>query len=227
MNLFSYLLGYSRRQYLRFVLAQDFETTVREHIRAFEHLGGAAATCLYDNMKVVVRGYEDGEPVYNPRFLAFATHYGFRPWACRPRRPQTKGKIERPFRFVETSLLNGRTFRNPDHLNDVTVRWLADVADVRVHRTTQRRPVDLHAGGTTPPALAAGAALRRVRSGLPHGQRRGICGLPAEPLLGALGAHRAGAGRADHGRRTDRLRPAHRRDRPACPAAAYDDRAAE
>jgi transposase len=145
VNLFSYLLGYSRRQYLRFVPAQDFETTVREHIRAFTHLGGAAATCLYDNMKVVVRGYEDGEPVYNPRFLAFATHYGFRPWACRPRRAQTKGKIERPFRFVETSLLNGRTFRDLDHLNEVTAWWLADVADVRVHRTTQRRPVDLHA----------------------------------------------------------------------------------
>jgi transposase len=91
VNLFSYVLGYSRRQYLRFVESQDFETTVREHIRAFEYLGGAAATCLYDNMKVVVSRYEDDEPIYNPRFLAFATHYGFRPWACRRRRPQTKG----------------------------------------------------------------------------------------------------------------------------------------
>jgi transposase len=34
--LFSYLLGYSRRQYLRFVNAQDFPTTLREHVRAFE-----------------------------------------------------------------------------------------------------------------------------------------------------------------------------------------------
>lgn len=95
VNLFSYLLSYSRRQYLRFVESQDFETTVREHIRAFSHLGGVATTCLYDNMKVVVSRYSDGEPVYNRRFLAFATHYGFRPVACRPRRPQTKGKVER------------------------------------------------------------------------------------------------------------------------------------
>jgi transposase len=43
---FSYVLGYSRRQYLHFVEAQDFATTVREHVRAFEHLGGVAATCL-------------------------------------------------------------------------------------------------------------------------------------------------------------------------------------
>lgn len=145
VNLFSYVLGYSRRQYLRFVESQDFETTVREHLRAFEHLGGAAATCLYDNMKVVVMRHEDDEPVYNPRFLAFATHYGFKPWACRPRRPQTKGKIERPFFYVETSLFNGRSFRSLDHLNEVTAWWLGHVADVRAHRETKRRPVDLHA----------------------------------------------------------------------------------
>ena len=84
VSLFSYILGYSRRQYLRFVESQDMTTTLREHLRAFEHLGGVAATCLYDNMKVVVTGYEDDVPIYNSRFLAFATHYGFRPVACRP-----------------------------------------------------------------------------------------------------------------------------------------------
>ena len=38
---FSYILGYSRRRYLRFVESQDFTTTIREHVRAFEYLGGA------------------------------------------------------------------------------------------------------------------------------------------------------------------------------------------
>jgi transposase len=142
---FSYVLGYSRRQYLHFVESQDFATTVREHIRAFEHLGGVAATCLYDNMKVVVLGYDGDEPVYNPRFLAFAAHYGFRPAACRPRRPQTKGKVERPFFYVETSLLNGRSFRSLEDLNETTAWWLAEVADVRIHRETKARPVDRHA----------------------------------------------------------------------------------
>jgi transposase len=142
---FSYVLGYSRRQYLHFVESQDFATTVREHIRAFEHLGGVAATCLYDNMKVVVSGYDGDEPVYNPRFLAFAAHYGFRPVACRPRRPQTKGKVERPFEYVESSLLNGRSFHGLGHLNETTLWWLAEVADVRIHRQTKARPVDRHA----------------------------------------------------------------------------------
>jgi len=142
---FSYVLGYSRRQYLHFVESQDFATTIREHIRAFEHLGGVAATCLYDNMKVVVSGYDGDEPVYNPRFLAFAAHYGFRPVACRVRRPQTKGKVERQFAYVETNLLNGRSFQGLEHLNEITAQWLAEVADVRIHRQTKARPVDRHA----------------------------------------------------------------------------------
>ncbi len=114
---FSYILGYSRRRYLRFVESQDFTTTVREHVRAFEHLGGAATVCLYDNMKVVVQGWDGEQPVYNTRFLAFAFHYGFRPWACRPGRPQTKGKIEKPFFHIVTHLLNARTFASLAHLN--------------------------------------------------------------------------------------------------------------
>jgi len=145
VNLFGYLLGYSRRQYLHFVEFQDMETTLREHEHAFQYLDGVAATCLYDNLKVVVARYEDGQPVYNTRFLAFATHYGYRPFACRPRRAQTKGKIERQFDYVEKNLLNGRTFRSLEHLNEVTAWWLAEVADVRVHRGTGKRPIDLYA----------------------------------------------------------------------------------
>ena len=143
VHAFSYILSYSRRQYVRFVESQDFTTTIREHVRAFEYLRGVAATCLYDNMKVVVTGYDGDQPIYNTRFLAFATHYGFQPWACRPRRPQTKGKIERPFWYLETNLLNGRTFTSLDHLNQKTMLWLAETADVRVHRETKRRPIDL------------------------------------------------------------------------------------
>ena len=120
VHAFSYILGYSRRQYLHFTEREDFITTIREHRHAFDHLRGLAATCLYDSMKVVVTTWDGEQPIYNPTFLAFATHYGFRPWACKRKRPRTKGKIERPFWFVETNLLNARTFSSLDHLNEIT-----------------------------------------------------------------------------------------------------------
>jgi transposase len=143
--LFSYLLGYSRRQYLRFVESMDLPTTLREHVHAFHHLGGVARVCLYDNFKAVVLRHDADGAFYNPKFLAFATHYGFRPQACRVRRPQTKGKVERQFHFVETSLFNGRTFESLEHLNEVTAQWLQSVADVRSLRDFKESPLQRHA----------------------------------------------------------------------------------
>jgi transposase len=142
--LFSYLLGYSRRQYLRWVESMDLLTTLREHVHAFHHLGGVARVCLYDNFKAVVLWRDADGPLYNPKFLAFATHYGFRPQACRVRRPQTKGKVERKFFYVETNLLNGRTFDTLEHLNEVTAWWLQSVADVRVLRDFKESPLQRH-----------------------------------------------------------------------------------
>jgi hypothetical protein len=39
----------------------------------------------------------------------------------------------------------GRTFHSLEHLNEVTAWWLAEGADVQVHGTTQKWPIDLHA----------------------------------------------------------------------------------
>lgn len=143
VHAFSYILAYSRRRYLRFVESYDFSTTVREHVKAFEHLGGAATVCLYDSMKVVVQTWDGEQPIYNTRFLAFAFHYGFRPWACKRRRPQTKGKIERPFFQVVTHLLNARSFASLAHLNAfVAETWLPQI-DRRQHDTTGRPPLEM------------------------------------------------------------------------------------
>ena len=76
VNLFSYVLGHSRRQYLRFVPSQDFETTIREHVRAFEHLQGVAATCLYDTAEVVYRA------VNAESMVAYRQNSYSVPWQC-------------------------------------------------------------------------------------------------------------------------------------------------
>src|SRR5260370_8462622 len=95
---------------MRWVESMDLPATLRELVQAFHHLGGVARTCLYDNFKAVVLRHDADGAFYNPKFLAFATHYGFRPQACRVRRPQTKGKVQRHFFFVEKSLFNDPPF---------------------------------------------------------------------------------------------------------------------
>ena len=143
--IFSYLLGYSRRQYLEVAEGLDFYDLIRGQVRAFDHLGGPARTCLYDCQKPVVIRWECGQPIYNTRFLSFATHYGMRPQACKPRTPEHKGKVERAFRFLETSFFNARKFRDRAHLVQALATWLQRRNDTRIHDTTRRRPIDLHA----------------------------------------------------------------------------------
>src|SRR6185312_4742790 len=57
---------------------------------------------LYDRMRTVFHR-EDPETshiVYNRTLLAFAGHYGYLPKACKAYRAKTKGKVERPFRYI-------------------------------------------------------------------------------------------------------------------------------
>ena len=137
--LFSMVLGYSRLIWARFVVHQDLQTVLRCHIAALEAIGGAPREILYDRMKTAVIGEDaDGLVIYNRSLLDLARHYGFQPKACRPYRPKTKGKVERPFRYIREDFFLGGTFCNLDDLNLQLWHWLDTVANPRVHATTQR-----------------------------------------------------------------------------------------
>lgn len=137
--LFSMVLGHSRQIWARFVLHQDLQTVLRCHIAAFADLGGVPGEILYDRMKTAVTGEgEDGHIVYNRSLMALAAHYGFLPRACRPYRAKTKGKVERPFRYVREDFFLARSFCDLDDLNAQLADWLATVANLRLHGTTHR-----------------------------------------------------------------------------------------
>jgi len=139
---FSLVLAFSRRQYIDFDEHEGFFPMIRHHVAAFEYFEGVPAEILYDNQKAVVDRREAGQPIYNPRFLAFATHYGFRPRALPPRTPEWKGKVERPFQYVEGNCLNARTFRDLSHLRDHARWWMRNVSDPHKHGTTGESPID-------------------------------------------------------------------------------------
>ncbi|MCA1386367.1 MULTISPECIES: IS21 family transposase [unclassified Bradyrhizobium] len=137
--LFSMVLGHSRFIFARFVMHQDLQTLLRCHMQAFAVIGGVPIEILYDRMKTAVTGEDgDGHIVYNRSLLALAQHYGFHPRACRPYRAKTKGKVERPFSYIRQDFFLARSFCNLDDLNTQLDDWLANVANVRVHGTTQK-----------------------------------------------------------------------------------------
>jgi len=137
--LFSMVLGYSRLIWARFAYRQTLQTVLACHKSAFEAIGGVPREILYDRMKTAVIGEdEDGKVLYNRSLADLAAHYNFLPKACRPYRPQTKGKVERPFRYIREDFFLGSCFRNLDDLNRQLAHWLATVANPRVHATTGR-----------------------------------------------------------------------------------------
>ena len=138
--LFSLVLGHSRMLWGRFVPRQDMQTLLRCHAAAFEALGGSPAEILYDRMKTVFsrEDPEAGHIVYNRTLVEFARHHGYLPKACKAYRAKTKGKVERPFRYIREDFFLGRGFRNLGDLNDQFRQWLDQVANARTHATTHR-----------------------------------------------------------------------------------------
>ena len=143
LSFFVMVLAWSRQMYVEFTLSQTMEQFLGAHINAFNALG-VPGKVMVDNLRCAVRRHVRGEPAeFNPRYLDFARHYGFEPVACAPFKGNEKGRVERGVGYVKTGFLNG--LERPDFaaLNPALRVWLETVANVRLHRETQRRPVDL------------------------------------------------------------------------------------
>jgi len=139
------VLGYSRLLWLRFFPRQDMSTLFGGLEAAFEAFGGVPREVLFDQMKAVIvkdLRYDGGPLVENAEFLRFSHHWGFRARACRPYRAKTKGKVERPIRYLRESFFYGRTFTSDSDLNHQAQHWLETVANVREHGTLKERPLD-------------------------------------------------------------------------------------
>ena len=138
--LFAIVLGHSRYLWGQYVLHQDLGTVLRCHMQAFEHFGGTPHEILYDRMKTAVLGEaaDDKGIVYNAKLIGLGAHYGFKPRACKPYRAKTKGKIERPFRYIRANFFLARSFANLEDLNRQLRVWLDTVANARLHGSTGR-----------------------------------------------------------------------------------------
>jgi len=142
-QVFGYILCYSRRKHFGFYKTSDLHALMDGHVQAFTAFEAVARKCKYDGQKAVVLRWEGRQPIYNLRFIDFATHYGFQVEACRPFHPNDKPRVERSFYELEKSFFNGRSFRDEDDLKEQLAQWQSTVCDVRPHKKTKRTAVEL------------------------------------------------------------------------------------
>ena len=136
------VLGYCRLLWVRFYPRQDL-LTLQLGLECCRAWGGVPRELLFDQMKSVLTRDDrltGGGLLTNLDCQRFAEHYGFRLRVCRPYRARTKGKVERPIRYLRSSFLYGRTFLSDADLNAQVEHWLATVANPRMHGTTGAVP---------------------------------------------------------------------------------------
>lgn len=105
---FHMVLGYSRDAYVEYTDRQDLTTFWTCHQHAFAFFGGVPDEVLYDRTKTVVKHSVGHRSELHSEAMAFAGHYGFAIKLCLPRRPATKGKVEKPVDTMREWFFRGR-----------------------------------------------------------------------------------------------------------------------
>jgi hypothetical protein len=113
------------------------------HQNAFDWFGAVPEKIMVDNLKsAVLRRIVGKDPIFNPKYLDFANHYGFTIVPCAVGKGNEKGRVESGVGYVKKNFLAGLDIPDFNALNPAIIHWLNTVANVRIHGETGKRPVD-------------------------------------------------------------------------------------
>ncbi|EKD29033.1 MAG: hypothetical protein ACD_79C00107G0002 [uncultured bacterium] len=141
---FVMVLCYSRMMYVEFTLSAKMEFFLGCHQNAFYYFGGIPQKIMIDNLKTGVLRHDFGCPaVFNKTYLDFANHYGFKPVACNSGKGNEKGRVENGVGYIKKNFLNGLEISDYKIINPLGKEWLENIANVRIHGETRKKPVEL------------------------------------------------------------------------------------
>jgi len=144
LSFFVMVLCHSRLMYVEFTVSQTMEHFLAAHERAFAAFRGCPARLMIDNLKSAVLARVVGKaPLFNPRYVDFARHWGFEISACNVGQGHEKGRVENAVGYVKKNFLNGLELLDFSAVNPAAELWLASIANVRIHGETHQRPVDM------------------------------------------------------------------------------------
>lgn len=144
LSFFVMVLCYSRMMYLEFTVSQTMEHFLACHQKAFDFFGGIPPKIMVDNLKsAVLKRVVGQDPVFNPKYLDFARHYGFTIAPCNVRKGNEKGRVENAVGYVKKNFLAGLQIPDFRAIQPAASRWMDSVANVRIHGVTRKRPLDL------------------------------------------------------------------------------------
>jgi transposase len=144
LSFFVMVLCHSRMMYVAFTVSQTMEHFLACHQDAFQFFGAVPQKIMVDNLKSAVLQRIVGQaPVFNPRYLDFAHHYGFTIVPCAVGKGNEKGRVESGVGYVKKNLLSGLDIADFKVIKSIADHWLDTVANVRIHGETGKRPIDM------------------------------------------------------------------------------------
>jgi len=134
-------LCWSRHQYVEFVRDQSVDTWLLCHRHAFEWFNGVVGRVIIDNPKCAIVKACIYEPEVQRAYAQCAEGYSFKVDPCPPRDPAKKGIVESGVKYVKSSFLPLREFRDLDDANRQAQAWVMQEASTRTHGTTREVPL--------------------------------------------------------------------------------------
>lgn len=135
-------LGWSRYKVLAASLSIKQSDVLEAMEEAFFEFGGVAARIQVDNARAFVDDASVAHFRWNRRYLEFLGFYGVHPTRSLPGHPWSKGKVERPFAYLEDHFMTNRSFSSFDHFSR-ELKAFQDEINRRVHGVTGKSPMEL------------------------------------------------------------------------------------
>ncbi len=139
---FSMILAACRKKAICFSLSINADAIYEAIQELFDDLGGITLELVIDNPKSLVienNPKSENEIKYNEYALLLTKHLGTELNACNCYWPRTKGKVEKPFQYIEEQFIKGNRFSSMENLNtrgkEFINRW-----NSKMHTTTRRVP---------------------------------------------------------------------------------------
>lgn len=142
LYVFVIVLGFSRMKYMEITTTMNLEQLMKCHMNAFAYFNGVPKQILYDNMKTVVIKHSPTEIRFNRKFEEFLAYYGIVPKACKPARPQTKGKVESAVGYLKKNFMQRKLEPSLMKMNESLQIWLDNVANKKPNQTTKEAPIE-------------------------------------------------------------------------------------
>ncbi|MGH3745416.1 MAG: IS21 family transposase [Mycobacteriales bacterium] len=132
----------SRHMFVWLTYSQRLAAVIAGCEAAWAYFGGCFKVLIPDNLKPVVTNADAVNPQLSKGWLDYAQHAGFGTDPARVRSPQDKPRVERVVQYVRGNFWAGEDFADLADAQARAETWCTERAGIRIHGTTQQRPVE-------------------------------------------------------------------------------------